>query len=375
MAQRMVAVSEIRLDILQEADLTGDAIRQICRRRKISHDSFYRWQKRFDDHGSAGLEPRSTRPHSSPRRISAALEEQICAMRTDNGWGAKRIHGEFRMLGQLPPAVSTIHRVLERNGLVDPQPHKRPKTHRRFERAAPDDLWQIDATQIRLNDGTDVWVIDCLDDHSRYLLAAFACGGATTTNAWSCLEQAFETGAPTEVLSDNGKCFTGRRSLGGHQVEFERRLGELGIKHITTAVRHPQTIGKIERLHRTLKEWLATQPPPNDINELQALLDRFRSHYNHDRPHQGIGNVPPARRYRSIRTLAAPQPIRETVKVDPNGVVHYRYWRFNVGFSYGGVMVDVEQVGDQVRILLDDQILFCSKLLAGVRYYGKRTRR
>ncbi|HET8606010.1 MAG TPA: integrase core domain-containing protein [Gaiellaceae bacterium] len=109
---------------------------------------------------------------------------------------------------------------------------------------------------------------------------------------------------PRQLLSDNGLIFTGR--LYGLQVAFERRLSEAGVELINAAPAHPQTLGKLERFHRTLKEWLAEEGPPLDLEHLQLLLDRFRDHYNHERPHQGIRNHTPAERYLPGRQAAKP---------------------------------------------------------------------
>jgi len=144
------------------------------------------------------------------------------------------------------------------------QPHKRPKAHKRFEREVLNDLWQIDATKVRLEDGTEVWVVDALDDHARFLLAARAAVSPTTEAAWACFEEAATAhGMPRQLLSDNGLCFTGR--LHGRVVEFERWIRSLGIVLINTGPYHPETLGKLERFHKALKEWLKDEGPPRDL--------------------------------------------------------------------------------------------------------------
>jgi transposase InsO family protein len=144
-------------------------------------------------------------------------------------WGARRIHGELQHAGVVPPAVSTIHQALRRNHLVADQPPRRPKALTRFEREVTNDLWQIDATEVRLADQHTAYVLDMIDDHSRYLLAAIAADGPTGEAAWDCFEEAASRyGLPRQVLSDNGLCFTGR--LHGLTVEFERSLKELDVE-------------------------------------------------------------------------------------------------------------------------------------------------
>jgi Integrase core domain len=158
------------------------------------------------------------------------------------------------------------------------------------------DLWQIDGTRLKLADGEPAWVVDCLDDHARFLLAAIACASPTGEAAWACFLAASSAyGLPRQLLSDNHSSFTGR--LYGFEVSFERRLAEVGVELINAAPAHPQTLGKLERFHRTLKEWLEDEGPAADLEHLQLLLDRFRTHYNQERPHQGIGNLTPVERY------------------------------------------------------------------------------
>ena len=279
MSLRVVTMAELRLEVLLEPERTGQSVAEVCRRRGISRETFYEYKRRYELEGAAGLEPRSRRPTRSPAQIEVELEVRICQLRKHHPrWGARRIRSELRRSGIDPPAVSTIHQVLRRNHLVTDQPRKRPKARKRFEREVPNDLWQIDATKVALADGTEVWVVDALDDHARYLLAARAALRPTTQAAWACFEDAATRhGMPRQLLSDNGLCFTGR--LHGRVVDFERRIRSLGIVLINSGPYHPETLGKLERFHKTLKEWLADEGSPRDLPHLQELLDRFRAHY------------------------------------------------------------------------------------------------
>jgi transposase InsO family protein len=181
-----------------------------------------------------------------------------------------------RRAGIEPPAVATIHRALRRNHLVAPQPPRRVKASKRFEREDCNERWQIDGTQVALAGGAPVWIVDCLDDHARFLLAAIAVDGPTGEAAWACfLAASAAYRLPRQLLSDNHLSFTGR--LFGLTVAFERRLAEVGVELINAAPAHPQTLGKLERFHRTLKEWLQDEGPPTDLEHLQLQLDRFRA--------------------------------------------------------------------------------------------------
>lgn len=339
--------------------------------------------------GVAGLTARSRRPRGSPAQIDPGLEAQICELRRLHPrFGARRIRAELVRAGIAAPAVSTVHEALRRNGLVSPQPPRKRKALRRFERQRSNDLWQIDATQVSLRGEREAWILDCLDDHARFCLAAHACATPTGEDAWACFcKAAAGYGLPRQVLSDNGAMFTGRPL--GLEVAFERRLADLRVKLLTSAPAHPQTLGKLERFHRTLKEWLADEGPAVDLEHLQLLLDRFREHYNGERPHQGIGNQTPAERY--LPALAPSEPLGElelaeeeksplyaphtvTRKVWGHGVVSYEGFGITVGRRYRGATVRILEVGELVYVYLGEELIRVLALDRSRRYQklGKR---
>jgi transposase InsO family protein len=392
MALRVVSMEELKLEVLLEPDRTGETVGEVCARHGISRASYYRYRRRYLDEGVAGLEPRSRRPRSSPAQIEPALEARIVELRRRHRrWGARRIHAELGRAGVEPPAVATIHRALRRNHLVAAQPPRRPKASKRFERELANDLWQIDGTEVALASGKRAWVVDCLDDHARFLLAAIACASPSGAAAWECFVAASSAhGLPRQLLSDNHVSFTGR--LFGFEVAFERKLAAVGVELINAAPAHPQTLGKLERVHRTLKEWLSDEGPAADLEHLQLLLDRFRDHYNRERPHQGIGNETPGERYLPGPTSAAlhgERPLAEVEsephypphsllrKVWRNGVVSYDGMAITLGKRYAGAVVRIVEVGELVhaylgdeliRVLAPDRTKRCQKL-------GKPTRR
>ena len=176
MALQVVSMEELKLQVLYEPERTGETVAEVCRRRGISRETFYLYRRRFGEEGLVGLEPRSRRPRVSPGRIAPLLEAEICELRRRHPrWGARRIRAELRRAGISPPATSTIHQALRRNHLVAPQPRRRPRADKRFEREAANDLWQIDATQVALAGDEEAWIVDCLDDHARVCLCALAC--------------------------------------------------------------------------------------------------------------------------------------------------------------------------------------------------------
>lgn len=366
MALRVVTMTELRREILEEPRLTGESVTEVCARRGLSRDTFYRYRRRFETAGEAGLEERSRAPITSPNRMDRDLEELICRMRTDHPrWGARRIRAELMRAGIAPPAVSTIHQALRRGYLIADQPKKKPrKLLRRFEREEPNDLWQIDATKVRLSTGKHAYVIDVVDDHARFLLAALACRVPTAEATCGCFEQAARRyGIPRQVLSDNHNTFTGR--FLGCEVAFERLLVGVGVKLINGAPAHPQTQGKVERMHRTLKEWLADEGGAKDIAHLQRLLDRFRRHYNRERPNQAIDDLTPAERYRrSARVYRLPSQLTPTYpsgaivrRVDRRGYLTYDLNRISVDSRWGGCTVHVVPRNGRLQVFFGDNLL------------------
>jgi transposase InsO family protein len=390
-ALRVRTMAELRLDVVLEPERTGASVAEVCRRHGISRETFYRYRRRYLLQGLVGLEDRSRAPRRSPARIDPALEAHILGMRTDHPrWGARRIRAELQRQGVDPPAVSTIHQALRRGGLVAPGLPRRPKALRRFEREVSNDLWQIDATRILLATRTAVWVLDTIDDHSRYLLAAVATPRPTGEAAWDCFEAAATRyGLPRQVLSDNGLTFTGR--LHGTEVAFERSLAELGVELVTAGPYHPQTLGKLERFHKTLKAWLADEGPARDLHHLQDLLDAFRHHYNDERPHQGIGDLTPAERYR-FRPPAAEGPASLGVdergepvypphsivrKASKWGVIGFQAHQVHLGSRWAGARVRVIPVGGLVHVYYAEELIRVLAIDPSVDYQasGREVRR
>src|SRR5438093_2840183 len=187
----------VKLDVLLEPERTGDSVTEVCRRRGISRETFYVYRRRYLAEGAAGLGPRSRRPRWSPGQIAPEVEARIVALRKGHPRrGARRIYAELARVGVDPPAVSTIDQALKRNHLIAPQPPRQRKANKRFERALCNDLWQIDATKVKLADQTTAWVVDRLDDHARFLLAALACPSPTGDAAWARFMRAGPAHAP-----------------------------------------------------------------------------------------------------------------------------------------------------------------------------------
>ena len=290
-------------------------ISQVARDYDLSRRWVQKLVRRFETDSEAAFEPRSRRPGSNPRRvITDELEERIVALRkqlADQGLdaGAETIRWHLQQAGSqvVVPSTATIWRTLSRRGFLVPQPHKRPRSSwRRFEADLPNERWQADITHWPLADGTEAEILDVLDDHSRLLVTSsarsvFKAGDVVTDLAVSMATY----GRPERLLTDNGAVFTGRYR-GRGWVALERECVAQGIKLGHSRPYHPQTCGKVERVHQTIKKWLAAaDPQPATVDELQTLLDAFRGYYNQQRPHRALRRRTPDQAWHA-RTRAVP---------------------------------------------------------------------
>jgi transposase InsO family protein len=264
----------------------------------VSRQHVHRWLARYRDDGLDGLEPRSRRPHANPRRTGSEVAERIVALRRElarQGLDAgPQTIGWHLAQERLPvPSTSTIRRILVTAGLVTAEPRKRPKSsYRRFEADQPNQCWQSDFTHWRLTDGSGVEIINWLDDHSRYLLTAIARPRITGEDVVTTFLAAVDAhGLPQSTLTDNGSVYTSRFT--GGRNGFEYLLAHLGIAQKNGHPNHPQTQGKIERFQQTQKRWLAAQPAPATLADLQTQLDRFTTIYNTLRPHRALNRTVP----------------------------------------------------------------------------------
>ena len=254
--------------------------------------------------GEEALAPLKRGPKVPANLTSATLEGEIVAWRkrlAEDGLdaGARTIAWHLNQSGVEVPALSTIHRVLRRRGFVTPQPQKRPRSSWiRFESDLPNETWQSDMTHWHLKDDQPVEIINFVDDYSRAALSSEAVPVATAPEVVRVFyETAALYGLPASVLSDNGAIYTTayRGSHSGMEVE----LATLGIAFKHGKPYHPQTQGKVERFHLTLKKWLAKKPAVATLAELQAQIDRFVHIYNEERPHTARG-CPPMQAWRAL---------------------------------------------------------------------------
>jgi transposase InsO family protein len=307
---------------LVEAHLReGRSVAELARTHGIHRSWLYKLLARYRAEGERGLEPRSRRPRHVPTKMPGATAERIVRLRAEliragfDG-GAETIHAHLLRRRRSAPSTSSIWRLLRRRGLVTPQPHKRPRSSFvRFAAALPNECWQADATHWQLAGARAVEIVNLVDDHSRLLLASVALPVATGAAVAEIFRAAAQRhGPPASVLTDNGRVFAAEDR--GWRVALESDLARAGIAHKHARPYHPQTCGKVERLHQTLKRYLATRPKARSLRELQAQLDRFRRAYNERRPHRALGRRTPGEVYRA-KVKAAPSAV-------PTGPTHYR---------------------------------------------------
>ncbi len=277
------------------------------------------------------------------------------------------------------PSAATVWRILKRNGLITPQPHKRPRcSFIRFEAQLPNELWQCDSTPWQLADGSPVEILNLEDDHSRLFLNSTAFSTVKAGDVVDTFIAASDSyGLPAAFLSDNAAVFSGRSRRG--KVALELELERLGIEVRHSTPYHPQTCGKVERLHQTLKRYLRKQAPAVSIAHLQAQLDAFREYYNHHRPHRALGKQTPVVVF-NARIKARPNlpqaPTHFRVRqdrLDSGGKVTLRYLgqlrHIPVGSAHRNRRVHLLVAGADVRVVATDGSLLRALTLDPNRSY------
>lgn len=337
---------------------------QFAREHGVSVRTVYRHRARVCAEGR--WRERSRRPYRSPGVTPPELEAWICKLRADlgvdNGADFIRdalmdIHSETRP-GWRVPSRSTINRVLSRRDLLVRSPAKRPRSSwRRFSYARPRDCYQIDATEVTLADGTTAVVFDVVDDCTRMLVACRAASGETAQAAVAAITKAVdEYGPPAIVLSDNGSA-VGSPAHPESLSTFARALLRWGIRPINSSPYHPQTCGKVERHHQTLKKWLRAQPSPRTIKGLQRLLDRYRAYYNQRRHSALPRRATPQQAWMAAPSLGGPAslPLQSDATlhrctVADNGAVTVGYTTTSVGRARAGTTVTIVRDGDHATV-------------------------
>ena len=371
-----VTLMSQRKEFIKLAMVDGANLARLCQGFNISRKTGYKWLARFLGEGEAGLQDRCRRPRASPWVTPPEMEEAVLRVREAHpAWGGRKIRARLQALGWLAvPAASTITAILQRQGQIDPAESQKHRPWQRFEAAAPNDLWQMDfkghfaAAQGRCHPLT------VLDDHSRYALGLEACGNEQTGTVKERLRRIFRRyGLPRKMLMDNGSPWG---SDWAHPyTPLTVWLLKLGVQVGHSGPYHPQTLGKDERFHRTLKAELLTYCQGLELPQCQPRFDAWRLVYNLERPHEALGLAVPASRYR-----VSPRSFPETLtpveygpdvqvrKVQAEGWISFRGQDFHLGRAFRGEAVALRPTSsDGVW-----EVVFCSQRITKIDLKNKR---
>jgi transposase InsO family protein len=346
MEQRYQAV----LAVIQD----GWKVTEVAARVGVSRQTVHNWIARYEAGGLAALSDHSHRPASCPHQVSPEMEAEICEMRRlQPGWGPRRIEHELAKSHAQVPSRSAIYRCLKRHRLIELRRRRRRRDeYVRWERDRPMQLWQMDVMGgVMLGDGTELKLVTGVDDHSRFCVAAGLVRRATTKAVTEVLLASLHRyGVPDEILTDNGKCFTGRFGPHPTEVLFDRILRECGVSHRHTAIYSPTTTGKIERFHQSLRREFLDERTFASLDQAQREIDAWADDYNTNRPHQSLEMAVPADRF-GLKHLSRDEisvPVRDEARgqwvqrrVGSNGIVSVDNQLFSVGNSYKTQLVDV----------------------------------
>jgi transposase InsO family protein len=346
--QEVVTTVSFRKEIVTLANQTDANIREIGHRFNVSRKTIYKWLRRYAENGEEGLQDHPRRPHQSPNRCSNETESKILKVRDAHpAWGARKIGVRLKTMDAIGvPVDSTIHEILRRHQRLDPQESAKHMAWQRFEHAAPNQLWQMDFKGWFLVGGrVQCHPLTIVDDHSRYAVCLEACTNERTETVQLHMTNRFRRyGLPERMTMDNGAPW-------GSDAEHRYtpltvwliRLG-IGVSH--SRPYHPQTQGKDERFHRTLKAEVLRGRSFRDITHAQQSFDEWLPVYNHERPHQAIGMAVPASRYQiSQRRFPEALPAIEYASgdevrlVQDKGYVWYKGNRIALGKAFHGYPV------------------------------------
>jgi len=348
--------------------LEGRSVSELAKAHGVHRSWIYKLLARYREGGYEALEPRSRAPRSSPNATPEEVVREVVSLREQllsqgHDCGAQTIAHHLAQEGtDRVPSVSTIWRILRREGLVAPQPQKRPRSSLiRFEAELPNEMWQADITHWGLAGGQDVEILNMIDDHSRLFLTSRAFPTAKAADVVDVFRFAIDLhGAPASLLCDNGAVFTATPR--GGKVLLQLEMERLGVLAKNSRPYHPQTCGKVERLHQTLKRYLARQAPAKTLVELEGQLDTFVHYYNAIRPHRALGGRTPLQAYSArikARPANAPEPethfrIRHD-KVDTAGTVTLRHdsnlHHIGLGRAHKGKPIKLLVADRDIRVL------------------------
>jgi len=372
---RELSVAEQRYQAVLAVISDGLSVSQVAEKVGVSRQTLHSWLARYEEAGLEGLVDRSHRPVSCPHQMPALVEAALLELRRSRPyWGPKRLVFELAKRKVSPlPSQSAVYRALVRAQMIDPNLRdRRSRKWKRWERGAPMELWQMDVVGgFPLADGTSAKALTGVDDHSRMCVCARLMTRERTRAVCDGLRAALAThGVPEQILTDNGRVFTGRFNHPPVEVLFDAICRENGIEHLLTQPRSPTTTGKIERFHRTLRaEFLSGQAAFTNLKAAQQALDEWVAFYNTSRPHQAIAMCTPAERFTagpSGTAVAVSEPSSGedrcgsdwvSRRVTTNGVVCVSWQQVSLGRHYAGSRCDVHVDGDLLRFYVGDDLV------------------
>ena len=342
----------LRREFVRLACVEGANFSALCERFGVSRKTGYKWFSRFREEGEAGLADHSRRPQRFRSPTADEMEQAVLAVRDEHPtWGGRKIRRRLQDLGREGvPAASTITAILHRHGRISEEESVKRRAILRFERSEPNELWQMDFKgEFKMTNRSWCYPLTVLDDHSRYSLVLQACGNQRRPTVQTWLESAFRRyGLPQTMLMDNGPPW-GVPSAPGTRSVLTVWLMDLDIAVIHGRPYHPQTQGKEERFHRTLKLELLQGRTFDDLRHTQGCFDPWRQMYNQQRPHEALQMDVPASRYR-----VSPREYR-------HGPLPFEY----------DTSFEVRRVTKEGRIVFQDRNYYIGKALAG-RWIGVR---
>jgi transposase InsO family protein len=367
-----LSVVEQRYQAVLAVIRDGVPIVQVARRFDVSRQAVHRWLRWYEDQGLAGLVDRSHRPPRCSHQMDPAVEVWVLEARRRNpDWGPRRlVHEASRARIEPVPSRSGVYRALKRAQLIDPQARRRrDRRFRRWERGGAMELWQMDVVGgVLLSDGREAKILTGVDDHSRFVVCAGLMLRATSRAVCAHFAEALRRhGVPQEILTDNGKVFTGRFGPKDTEVLFDRICRENGIDHLLTAPRRPQTTGKIERFHRSLRQEFLTGRVFADLATAQAELDRWVESFNTERPHSALGMATPASRFTTAEPVR-PADVEAVLgersgddwisrTITTNGVISVAWQEISCGKHRAGRRVDIHLQGRMLQIWDGEELI------------------
>ncbi|MDQ3953945.1 MAG: IS481 family transposase [Actinomycetota bacterium] len=365
---------EQRYDAVKEV-LDGATVKDTAIRYGVDRRTLHRWLVRYATEGLAALADKSSKPDRCPHQMAPDIEARIVELRRSHpGWGPRTILNKLRRELETPPSRAAIYRCLVRHRLIQPKTRRRRRDdYKRWERSRAMELWQIDVMGgVRLRNGLQLSVVTGIDDHSRFCVMAKLVERATARPVCDALLEALSRhGLPEQILTDNGKVFTGRLAHRPATVLFDRICLNNGIRHILTAPYSPTTTGKIERLHKTMRKEFFSQNSFETIEQLQKALDVWVIDYNNEREHQSLGDVAPIKRFELAKPVSLevidgdvaieqeppPRPKTVTRHVDHAGRVSILKHRYHVGRHLAGQAVTIQLSDGLLHVSHNDVVV------------------